>query len=108
MHPMSYHRPSDVKSGSPGIDVGDSGSRVSFVCGLGGDWAAGEHHEGECGFGAVESVGRRVISRTLLFSASVRPWLIPSRIEWRIAARWRRMVLARRMNEPRRSRGGFG
>ena len=33
--------PKRCKSGSPGIDVGDSGSRVSFVCGLGGDWAAG-------------------------------------------------------------------
>lgn len=45
-------------------------------------------NEGERGFGDVESVGRRVICWTLLFRASLRPWLIPSRIEWRIPSRW--------------------
>lgn len=44
-------------SGSLGIDVGESGSEVEFVWGLEGDRAAGEHHEGEGGLGAVEAVG---------------------------------------------------
>jgi len=42
-----------------------------------------------------------VISRTLLFRASVRHWLMPSRVAWRMPSRWRRIVLARRMNNPK-------
>jgi hypothetical protein len=39
------------------MDVGDFGSRSWLVWGLEGDGAAGEHHESEGGFGAVEPVG---------------------------------------------------
>ena len=45
-----------------------------------GDRAAGEHDEREGGVGAVESVGAARDLPVFVVSASVRPWLIPSRM----------------------------